>query len=183
MTPLDKFYTRPDVATRLAGTVLDRWAAAVPRPLFVEPAAGAGAFLAEIERRGHGVRAMDIDPPPSAPSSIIRGDFLSPAANDICKPFDTVVFIGNPPFGADSSIAARFFNRAAGLGAAEISFVLPLTFQAPQLITPRLDPRYRLAASRQLPGDMFVDATGAGRQPWDCVFQTWLPVSGIAGDA
>ena len=159
----DQFYTRPELAAAYIAEVLDRWRD--PEVLFIEPSAGAGAFLQPLLDAGRKVRAVDIDP--QAPD-IQRMDFLR--AEDV---FDgehpAIVVVGNPPFGKNACSAVRFFNRAAG-HADEIAFIVPRTFR-------KISVQRRLHSSFHLSGDGDVERYAFLRSgnPHDvpCAWQIW----------
>ena len=119
---LDQFYTRADVAGRYMRQVLQRWPAS--GVLFVEPSAGAGAFLRPLLANKRQVRAMDIDPTTEDVECL---DFLN-TTEVFTGDHEAVVVVGNPPFGKNASMAVKFFNHAAQY-ADEIAFIVPRTFR------------------------------------------------------
>lgn len=135
--PLDKLYTRPDVAkwciSRLNLGSYDR---------IIEPSAGGGAFSSQIK----GVEAYDLEP---EHRSIKKQDFLK---------FDTekgnILVIGNPPFGRSNALSLAFINRAARF-ARTIAFILPKSCQKETFIS-RLDPHVHLRKVYQLPKNSFL---------------------------
>lgn len=110
---LDKFYTKDFIAQEcvtLLGS-LDFY------DTIVEPSAGSGAFSSLIT----GCLAYDIEP---EDESIIKQDFLE---LDVLTG-DNILFVGNPPFGARSTLAKKFIKHSIKLNARTIAFILPNTF-------------------------------------------------------
>lgn len=111
---LDQFYTHPAVAARCYASFVERYDPTVFQ--LVDPSAGKGVFsdIMLADRI-----AIDLDP---QGGNIIRGDFLTADILSV-RP---VAFVGNPPFGKNSSAAIAFFNRAAR-SAQVVAFILPRT--------------------------------------------------------
>jgi hypothetical protein len=82
------------------------------------------------------------------------------------------LFIGNPPFGKNSSLAVRFFNHSASFDPVGICMIHPRTFMKPRFWG-RLDSRYHLSSQYELPRNSF---NFCGK-PYDvpCVAQVWVP--------
>ena len=114
----DKFYTKIHVAQYCLNNL---WEYCSNDCLFIEPSAGNGSFsnlLANTQ-----CIAMDIMP---ESSQIVKQDFFD--YNIVTD--KKIVVIGNPPFGRASSLAIKFFNKAASLKSTEIiAFILPKTFR------------------------------------------------------
>lgn len=131
---LGRYDTKPDFAADcirrvrayLGSRAVDVW---------IEPSAGAGAFLNQRLQPQIGI---DIDP--KAPN-IVCADFLrwQPPAR---SSGGLVVVIGSPPPGKNASDAVRFFNRAASF-CDVIAFILPRTFEKSS-IRRRLNERFHL---------------------------------------
>lgn len=93
--------------------------------------------------------ACDIDP---QGDGIVKLDFF-----DFELPYDDrVVVVGNPPFGRNSSLAIRFFNKAA-CGAEIIAFIVPRSFKKVRPVGP---PTMR--ADRPCPSLLGPDVRGMG---------------------
>lgn len=157
---LDQFYTRPDIARECADRVRSFAASRYPGAIWIEPSAGAGAFVDHLPMPKI---ALDIAP---RRSDISQADFLDWQPGDLAR--DAIV-IGNPPFGKNASLAQRFFNHAARF-ARVIAFIVPKTFQKESMIN-RLDVHMHLELEVELPLDAFVFAG----QPYEVptVFQIW----------
>lgn len=164
----DRFYTKPDVAAACLA-FLAPYAAKIAPQFWVEPSAGAGAFLAQLPYPRVG---LDLQP---AADEVMEADFLQwhpsstplPIAGPIAGPFAVV---GNPPFGKNSSLAVQFFNHAATF-ADLIAMILPRTFRKPSVIN-RLDQRFHLRDEFLLQPHAF-EFEGV---PYDVptVFQVWV---------
>lgn len=110
---LDQFYTKKEIASRFVEKIstlvnFDDY------EHIIEPSAGSGIildFLPEDRRIG-----LDLDP---KRDDIIKTDFF-----DYKFPKGKTLVIGNPPFGKQSQLANRFFNRCA-LHADAIAFIVP----------------------------------------------------------
>ncbi len=164
MKSFDQFYTHPELARAFAAEIVGRWGDDHD-VLFVEPAAGAGAFRDPLVGAGRKVRAIDIAP--QAPG-ILQGDFLG--LHDLfAGDHSAVVVIGNPPFGKNASMAVRFFNRAA-IHADEIAFIVPRTFRK-MSVQGRLHRNFHLSWDRDVPGDAFLLSGNPHDVP--CAWQIW----------
>lgn len=114
---LDKFYTPDSLASYCVQKTLevigfDRITE------FIEPSAGAGAFLPYLKATGITYTAYDIAPDGEG---IIQADFLSlPMLYKRGR-----CFIGNPPFNYMRKISGKFYRRACQLGDF-IAFILPI---------------------------------------------------------
>ena len=160
---LDQFYTRPDIAEAYVAEVLERWRDS--DVLFVEPSAGAGAFLLPLLDAGRKVRAVDIDPQSLL---IQRMDFLK-SETVFDGEHSAIVVVGNPPFGKNACMAVRFFNQAA-VHADEIAFIVPRTFRKISL-QKRLHAKFHLSNDKDVEGGAFVRFGEAHDVP--CAWQVW----------
>lgn len=147
---LDKFYTNSDIA-ELCATIFNKYK--MPGDV-VEPSAGAGAFAPYVD--------IMFDLLPEG-DNIQQADFLSVDT----KPYKN--FLGNPPFGKNSSLAKKFFNHAAK-GKGVIGFIVPRTFRKAS-VQNSLDLHFHLVEDILLPENSF---TLEGKSyPVPCVFQVW----------
>lgn len=148
---LDKFYTNADVAAFCAD-IFAKYKLEGPT---VEPSAGSGAF---------------------APWSNIMFDLLPEGPNITQANFLTVNstqyknYLGNPPFGKNSSLAKKFFNHAA-CGQGVIGFILPRTFRKIS-IQNALNMNFHLVEDVLLSPNSFT----LNGKPYavPCVFQVWV---------
>jgi hypothetical protein len=134
---LDKFYTKTELAKYLVSTIPNKY------DLWVEPSAGAGAFLKflPIPRIG-----LDVEPDDN---EIIQQDFFT------YKPISQkIIVIGNPPFGYQAKLAIDFFNYAATF-ATTIAFIVPRTFRKLS-IQNRLSLNFELVYEEILPKNSFI---------------------------
>ncbi len=146
---LDKFYTNSDVA-KLCAEIFLQYASGE----IVEPSAGAGAFAPYV--------SLMLDLAPES-EGIIEQDFLL---------WDTSkykYYLGNPPFGKNSSLAKKFFNHA-GKGKGSIGFILPRTFRKVS-VQNSLDLNFHLKEDILLDPNSFTLDGKAYSVP--CVFQVW----------
>lgn len=156
---LDQFFTRPDTAE----TCLALLAARLPdlsADLYVEPAAGDGAFLDRLPQPRFG-----LDIAPSAPG-METGDFLQWMPDESHQ---TIAVVGNPPFGRNAAKAIAFFNHAARF-AEVIAMILPASLMKGSM-QDRLDPNFHLVDELPLPAEPF--RVGETLRPVNTVFQIW----------
>lgn len=176
----DKFYTSP-AAVRLVMRELRGYLARRSPPIraFVEPSAGAGAFLPALRRLaarqrrrregaacGEGVQVLAYDLDPQA-AGVVEQDFLRLDTSGLEGGGTAVV--GNPPFGRQSGLARKFIKKCCGF-ADVVAFVLPRSFKKPSMQR-AFARRFHLARSLDLPPDSFL----VDGRPHDvpCVFQIW----------
>lgn len=160
---LGQFYTKPDLAAKYCEVILNRWKSA--GVLFVEPSAGTGAFVAPIKKANRKYRAIDIEPKSSLVEKV---NFLE--SNEVEEgKHDAIVVIGNPPFGKNSSLAIKFFNRAACF-ADEIAFILPRTFRKTS-VHAKLHPNFHLVMDEEVGKNAFIYEGKEHDVP--CCWQIW----------
>lgn len=165
---LDEFYTRVDVAREMVAHT-KRYYRKMMRDwsLIVEPSAGDGSFLHRLplaNRRG-------FDLAPRAPR-ITQADFLTIDRQDVVGdvPPADVLFIGNPPFGKNGSVARAFIERALEM-ADHVAFILPQSFQKASTQNLLRAPDVHLVCEHDVPADAFVFRGETKRIP--TVFQIW----------
>lgn len=160
----DQYYTRPAVAADCVARLLAAWPRA-HTALWVEPSAGAGAFLtafpADVARA-----AIDIEP---AAAGIERADFLQWRPAAAAAPDASILVVGNPPFGRQGSAAKAFVQHAATFADC-IAFILPRSFLKPSM-TNAFPPRFHCIHSAELGPNSF-EVNGASYDV-PCVFQVW----------
>ena len=96
----DKFYTNSDIAD-ICFQLFEKYIK--KNTLIIEPSAGNGAFLRCL--KNYKYKAFDIQP---EHTKIEKKDFLTVDLNSFDKP---LVFLGNPPFGKQSSMAKKFIKH------------------------------------------------------------------------
>ena len=107
--PADKFYTSAKVAQRCVEAA--RPHVSLPGAIIVEPSAGGGAFIPYV--KGLADTCMFYDLEPEHPE-VIKQDFLDPQLD---MPDGThLCFVGNPPFGRQSSLAIKFIKKCSHRG-------------------------------------------------------------------
>lgn len=154
---LDKFYTQREVAKNCFDFLKDN-IDIENTSVFLEPSAGAGAFL---EFLPHYV-ALDIAP---EGDFIEKQDFLKYESNR-----NDFITIGNPPFGKRSSLAIDFFNRATTMSNV-IAFILPVSFMKWN-VQKNLSNNFSLLNLMYLAPESFTD----NGKPYSVrtVFQIWV---------
>ena len=142
---LDQFYTTPIVAQWCIDILLSSYSSLTlnNEAFFIEPSAGKGAFLAAIPSANK--VGFDIDPKDVA---IVKQDFLTLDLSQYTNR-GKLVFIGNPPFGKNASLAVKFFNHCAK-HADIIAFIVPKSFLKPS-ISNRLNKYFKLISSTPTP--------------------------------
>lgn len=128
----------------------------------VEPSAGAGAFILPIKSRWDSCQFLDIL---AEHPDVQTGNFL-----DTIFPSKSA-FVGNPPFGKNSSLAVKFFNHAASFDPVAICMIHPKTFMKPRFWS-RLNQNYALGHQYELPKNSFNFCGKSYDVP--CVAQIWV---------
>lgn len=158
---LDQFYTSSHIAEYFYN-ILKNKINLNEYTLFLEPSAGVGAFydLMPNEKR----IGIDISSP--------RTDFVSVDFLNYIPDFldERVIVVGNPPFGKNSNLAVKFFNKSAEFSEV-ISFILPKTFRKASIVN-RLNLNFHLLYDEDCPKNSFV----FDGYPYDvpCCFQIWI---------
>lgn len=157
---LDKFYTKDWVVDFLLVNVDLTY-----YDLIIEPSAGAGAFSTKLD-------CIALDILPEGPN-ILEQDFLT---YEVPQNYDTVLIIGNPPFGVRNKLSKAFISHALKFeNVKTIAFVLPNVYNkhTNQSIFPA---RWKLIQKICLPLDSFT----LKGQPYNvpCTFFVWtrLPI-------
>ena len=156
---LDRFYTKPSVVDRLLKEITIE-----DYDVVVEPSAGTGNWSSKIED------CIAIDIAPEHPD-IMKGDFLEDDfLFDEMKEENSILVIGNPPFGRIGNKAIKFINKAAEF-ADTVAFILPRSFRKESLQR-RVDKNLWLIKDIDLfekPCFIFKDKDYFA----PCVFQVW----------
>lgn len=159
----DQFYTAPAVAAKCVEKILEIHPAAA-KYFWIEPAAGAGAFLHALPR-SFKKKGLDIDP---QDPTIEKTDFLawSPSKAQQAK---QIILFGNPPFGRQSSLAKAFISKGCTF-ATLIAFILPKSFTKPSMSS-AFAANFHNIHTEDLPTAAFL----LNGEPYDvpCVFQIW----------
>lgn len=157
---LDQFYTKESVALNL----FDKFNTIVNKNNFtkndwLEPSAGKGAFFNLMPENKLG---LDLD---VKAQQVLKADFL-----EYKLPKEDYIVLGNPPFGKNSSMAIKFFNKAA-FHSVLIGFIVPKTFKK-NSVKNRLDRRFHLIYEEDLDKNSFEFEEKEYEVP--CVFQVWM---------
>lgn len=156
---LDQFYTKKNIAQKCYEQVKDIIKNNdIKFDYWLEPSAGEGVFYNLLPNNKVGV---DLEP---KKKDIISQDFLKYELKNF-----TYITIGNPPFGRNSSLAIRFFNKCAK-NSALIAFIVPKTFKKYSTLK-KIDPYLHLVFSEDLPEYSFLHNGKDYDVP--CVFQIW----------
>ena len=157
---LDQFYTNNNIASQcyelLQGLLTEHH---IKPSIWLEPSAGAGAFFSIIKEDKLGI---DIDP---KIEGVVKSDFLEYDLQD-----ENYITIGNPPFGKNSSLAIKFFNKCAQASQV-IAFIVPKTFKKDS-VQNKLDKRMHLVFEWDIPSNSFNIKKEVVDVP--CVFQVWI---------
>jgi hypothetical protein len=154
---LDQFYTNRNISKKCYDIISDK--IDLTKYKLLEPSAGEGSFSDMFHSNSI---SIDIDP---KKSYIVKQDFLEFEV-DIKEKYVT---IGNPPFGKNSSLAVKFFNKSANFSD-YICFILPKTFKKDTIIN-RLHRNMFLIYEEVLPKNSFNYQGNKYNVP--CVFQIW----------
>jgi predicted RNA methylase len=156
---LDQFYTKKAVAENFYNILNKKYN--LKEYKLIEPSAGTGSFSSLFHKNSI---ALDLDP---KSDEIIKQDFLNFDGTELPK--DNVFVVGNPPFGKNSSLAIKFFNKSAEF-ADYIAFILPQTFKKESVIN-KLNINFHLVNEIILQKNSFE----FNNEDYDvpCVFQVW----------
>lgn len=133
--------------------------------LIIEPSAGNGSFSEKISEHHYNLKAYDIMP---ENNKIIKQDFLELDTNTI----DDVHFIGNPPFGRQSSLARKFIKHCCNfVNCKSISFILPKSFRT-STYQEAFNDYFHLIHEEALQDNAFTINGEEHSVP--CVFQIWV---------
>lgn len=158
---LDQFYTNEKTAllcyTRLKD-YLSKKNINSKEMIWLEPSAGTGSFYNLMPENKIGI---DIDP---KIDNVIKFDFLN-----FDLPVENYIALGNPPFGKNSSLAIKFFNKCA-LSCDIVAFIVPKTFKK-ESVKNRLDQNMHLVEEWDIEDFSFILDDKKVNVP--CVFQIW----------
>ena len=141
----DKFYTNPEIA-KACMRELAAHVALTDNDLFIDPAAGDGAFSNQVSAD----RCISLDVAPDA-LGIQKMNFLRWTPPKTGK---RVIVIGNPPFGKNGKGARCFINHAAKF-ADVIAFILPASFKKASVMA-QINPCLHVVHQCDLPPESFT---------------------------
>lgn len=157
---LDQFYTNENISKKLY-EYLDQKYSLIDYFL-IEPSAGTGSFSDLFHINSI---ALDLDP---KKEYILKQNFIDFEFNNSNK--DEQIFtIGNPPFGKNSSLAIKFFNKSAEYSK-YIAFIIPKTFKKVS-VQNKLNLNFHLIEEIALPENSFIFENNKCDIP--CIFQIW----------
>ena len=170
---LDQFYTKQEVAKKCTDvyfSVLKKLNITdLNEYYFIEPSAGYGCFMKELQKRNLNVRAYDIDP---QDKGIRKKDFLQQHIRlNVQREYRIV--IGNPPFGRRGSVAVQFIKKSYSY-ADIIGFILPRQFSK-YITQKQLPGELKLVFEKQLPSNSFY-TNESQNVDIGCVFQVWTSI-------
>jgi len=157
---LDKFYTNPEYALKCIKHTEELYSLDT-FDYVIEPSAGNGSFYNIINHENK--IGLDIKP---EHSDIIEKDFFEFEPD---RKYKNVLTIGNPPFGRVSSLAIKFFNKAAKFSNV-IAFIIPRTFRKDS-IKNKLDTQFHLIFDEETPTSPCVFTP---KMSVKCCFQIWV---------
>lgn len=155
---LDQYFTKPEVAKQYSEKIKGLLG---EDNNFIEPSAGEGAFSFNFE----GIQSYDLEP---RFIGCHKQDFLS---RDF-TPEAGAVFVGNPPFGKNSSLALKFLNKCCESRAKAVCFILPKTFKK-MFFQEKVNMSYSVSYEQDVPRNSFL--LGGDSYDVPCVFQVWQP--------
>ena len=160
---VDKFYTKSSVAKKLIEIVEKKLNL---KGLIIEPSAGDGAFYDILNKKFNHCLGYDIEP---GKLEILKQDFLKLNLN---MGFHVPThFIGNPPFGRQSSTAIKFIKHICnGKNSKSISFILPKSFKKDSMKKHFLL-NWHLIYEEDVEENSFIVNEKEYNVP--CVFQIW----------
>lgn len=163
---IDKYYTKKQ-AVDLCIELIKHHITITKADLAIEPSAGNGSFINSIKTLTDHCLFYDIEP---EHNDIIRQDFLALDMAPLQVKYQTIHFIGNPPFGRQSSSAIKFIKKCCQFSAASISFILPKSFKK-ESMQQSFTSNYHLIHQTDLPANSFL--VNGKEYDVPCVFQIW----------
>lgn len=157
---IDKFYTKPGIVQKYINTALSY---IDNTELIIEPSAGNGVWLKTLKR--YNFIGYDIEP---EDETVIKQNFLE---LDLNIYNENIHFIGNPPFGRQSSMARKFIKHICSYKQSKtIAFILPKSFKK-HSYQKAFPLRYHLVYQEDVEKNAFL----INDTPYDvpCVFQIW----------
>ena len=157
----ENFYTKKEIAKICIESLIEE-NIIEPTDLVIEPSAGDGAFIDYIKTLTDTYKFYDISP---QNEEIMEEDFLKITLKSEGK----IHFVGNPPFGRQSSLAKKFIKKCSEFGNS-ISFILPKSFKK-ESYSKTFPLNFHLIHQSDLPKNSFTINGTDHDVP--CVFQIW----------
>jgi len=159
---IDKYYTSKLVAVNCIEQFI-KYVKLNKKSIIIEPSAGNGVFMKPFEGTKYNIRGYDIEP---EHKDIIKQDFL-----ELILEEGDIHYLGNPPFGRQSSLAKKFIKKCCK-GGQSISFVLPKSFKKESMQS-CFDQYFHLVYQEDLKQNSFV-INGKEEVDVPCIFQVWI---------
>lgn len=100
-----------------------------------------------------------------------ESDFLTITSDDLDT--ENLIFIGNPPFGKNSSLAIKFCQHCCELKAKYICFILPALFKTDKIKNKAFNEHYHLVYETDY-NEFYIIENGKSKNKFvNCVFQIW----------
>ena len=163
---IDKFYTI-DTTVKLCINTVIRNIKIRNKDIIIEPSAGNGSFINDIKLLTKNTFFFDIKPDNE---EIIKEDFLELDYSKYIINNNNKHFIGNPPFGRQSSLAIKFIKKTC-LIADSFSYILPKSFKK-QSLQKHIPLNFHLIKQIDLPENSFKINNKIHNVP--CIFQIWI---------
>lgn len=162
---IDKFYTKSEIVSLCINDIKNT-IEIKKDDLILEPSAGNGSFISEIQNLSDNCLFYDIKP---ENEKIVKQDFLEYNSEEIVKKYNKIHVIGNPPFGRQSSLAIKFIKKSCSF-CNTLSFILPKSFKKESL-RKHFPLNFHLIFEKDLPENSFLNDEVEIDVP--CVFQIW----------
>lgn len=145
---VDKFYTKPEVATQCWEAFRSCIDNDIDDLLVIEPSAGDGKLLDVVQCDKIG---FDLYPDRD---DIIQNDFILGDITPHISSDKIPIIFGNPPFGSRSKLAIKFLNRSFDYSNM-VGFILPVQFKK-YLTQNKINSMAKLIFEMDLPHDAFT---------------------------
>lgn len=158
---LDQFYTNPKLSERVLRLVDGMYG--LSKYTLIEPSAGSGSFYNLMLGYSGDVYGYDLEP---KADGVVEADFLTLDTGHISG---DKFYIGNPPFGRNSSLALKFLNKCSE-DCSYVAMILPRTFSK-RLFQNKVNLNLHLDYEAYVPPKSFILDGVAYDVP--CTFQVW----------
>ena len=168
--PIDKYYTKPSVASACVSLMKKYTSPKKLCDLIIEPSAGNGSFISSIKNLKCQMKMYDIRP---EHSQVLERDYLTISIDELYagrSPDSRIHVVGNPPFGRQASLAIKFIKKTC-MFADTISFILPKSFKKDSMRR-AFSEYFHLVHQHDLETSSFLVNNKDHDSP--CVFQVWV---------
>jgi hypothetical protein len=165
---IDKFYTKEIVVRECCEIIQENITIDRLKDLIIEPSAGSGAFLQELQKMCSNTLFTDIEP--DSPL-VVKSDFLKSNYTTSRETYNNIHVIGNPPFGRQSSLAIKFIRHSATF-CDTISFILPKSFKK-ESMKKKISLYFHCVVEKDIQQNAFTLGTDNKSFHVPCVFQIW----------